>query len=406
MAKSRLIVYFVPPEKIVNGGVMSVFSQCKEARRFYDIHGSEVVLSVYPGRETYGKNDLFPNNETVYSFDQIVRKWPKLESLMLHIPECGVIASEKVLRSDYFDYVTSVGSLHINVMTQNIKLMPPQMDFARLFRLTPNITQTTAHSKYTTQELSDNYQTPVHHLSVYVDHSQYRHPAYKQKHNLILYSPDDNQYKETVLKALKGLKSYELKEVRGLRFEDYKKLTADAKFCITFGEGFDGYFVESFLSGGIGLAVYNELFFPNAGFSELPSVFRDYPAMVKNIAKVIKGLDNIEAFEACSTQGAAKIEELYKFDIYIKKMEAFYRSHYDLKPTNAPLIHSLFELLDSKDAEIGRMAESEKSLTLHLQRTQTELAKKESLLNDVINSKSWKLTRPLRGINKQRKKLF
>ena len=113
----RLIIFFIPPEKIINGGILSIFSICKESRRFKDIHGADVVLSTYPGHKSYEKNDLFENNEVIYSFDEIV-KWGPLEYLQLHIPE---YASSEIYQAikKYDNYTKVIPHISINIMNQN-----------------------------------------------------------------------------------------------------------------------------------------------------------------------------------------------------------------------------------------------------------------------------------------------
>src|SRR4051812_1293203 len=85
-----LVVFLIPPEKGVNGGVLSIFSQCKESRRFTDIHKSDVVLCTYPGEPSYRQNDLFDNDEVILSFDEVVAQYPSPGSLIVHVPEYAV----------------------------------------------------------------------------------------------------------------------------------------------------------------------------------------------------------------------------------------------------------------------------------------------------------------------------
>lgn len=408
---NRLIVFIVPQKKVVNGGVMSIFSQCKEARKFYDIHKAEAIVCTYPGFGTYGKNDLFENDERVYSFDEVISDWPHLKELILHIPECGIVLVNEALQRKYHDYIQNIPEVSINVMTQNIDLLPSPAEFAELFTITPRITQTTAHSRYATQELSDTFQTPVHHLSVYVDGSQYKALSFAEKENLIIYSPDNHPKKEAILTSLASLDGFKLKEIKGLTFREYKDVTANAKFCITFGEGFDGYFVESFLSGSIGFAVYNERFFPNKAFASLPSVFDNYASMEKNLVKTILQLNEAALFSKWSSEGAAKIEELYKYEIYIKKMKAFYDKKYDFTPRNDNTHKMLVDLVvtSRKEAQtynsnLTNKDEEVANLEQQLATSKQENQKLRATLQGVLTSHSWKITKPLRALNSLKNK--
>ena len=405
MSAKNLIVYIVPEKKVVNGGVLSIFSQCKEARRFRDIHHSDVIICTYPGHETYKRNDLFKNDERVYSFNEIVSQWKKLDKIMLHIPECAINIVGKSLLQDYDTYLNNIPEVHINVMTQNIELLPSVSEFAELFRITSRITQTTAHARYSTQELSDIYQTPVHHLSVFNDKSQYEELPYDKKRNLIIYSPDKNPNKKKVIEEVNKIKGFETREIRNLRYDEYKHLTATAKFCITFGEGFDGYFLESYFSGSIGIAVYNDDFFPGRDFLDLPSVFKSYADMKKNISSVVKKLDNADNYIKCVKNGQQKMEKLYQYDDYIRNMEKFYREQYDFLP-KVDATKLLKTVLDSRDKYIRRLHVQEEKLNSEIAQVIKVNKELSSSLRSVTNSKSWYLTKPLRSLNTVIGKLF
>lgn len=398
--RTNLIVFFIPPEKKVNGGIMSIFSQCKEARRFQKIHNAETVLCTYPGDETYGKNDLFENSEKIYSFDQIIEKWENPDRLMLHVPETGVRMINESFRNDkYKNYLKDAGDLHINVMNQNIELMREPVEFAELFRLTPKITQTTAHIRYTTQALSNKYQTPVHHLSVFIDPGQYKYMPYKEKENLIIYSPDESPAKNKIIDSINSLEGYETQEIVNIPYEEYKRLAAKAKFCITFGEGFDGYFIESFFSGSIGIAVYNDGFFPDESFLDLPTVFDSYDSMATNMVGIIKSLDNEQGFKALTEEGQKKIGKLYSQTTYLKKMENFYKANYDFVPEPGSASELIEKLVAEQDSLNDRLMEAKKRLG---QEQQTTQRLKTDILN-LLNSRSWKITKPLRKVKKHKK---
>ena len=53
----------------------------------------------------------------------------------------------------------------------------------------------------------------------------------------------------------------------------YMDYIAKAMFVISFGEGFDGYFIQPCLVGSVGIAVYNERFFPDSSWKELDNVY-------------------------------------------------------------------------------------------------------------------------------------
>jgi hypothetical protein len=277
--------------------------------------------------------------------------------------------------------------------------MPRPAVIAKLFFITPNVTQTTAHIRYTTQELSNKYQTPVQHLSVFIDPGQYRKVPYKDKENLIIYSTDRNPYREKVVETLSGsLNGYKVQGIRNLSYDAYKEIAAKAKFCLTFGEGFDGYFIESFFSGGIGLAVYNNDFFPDKSFMNLPSVFSSYDSLAKNLVKTINSLDNEQAFNEVVDEGYRKIGEIYSYDKYLSKMESFYKKNFDFLPqqnSESELLKDLFESFDEKDQTRKQQLENVES-QLAEERDKNKHLKSE--IKNLHNSRSWKITGPLRKV--------
>lgn len=383
---------------------MSIFSQCKESRRFSHLHNSDVVVCVYPGFETYRRNDLFKNSEKIYSFEEIIRSWVKPKRLLLQMPENSINVIMSALNtSKYAEYVEQVNHVHVNVMTQNIELIKPVPEFANLFLLSPYVTQTTAHKKYATQELSNNYHTPVHHLSVFNDKSQYDVVPFENKEDLIVYSPDHHPLKEKIIEKIESSEKYKTQEIRGLTYDKYKKLVGRAKFCLTFGEGFDGYFIESYFSGSIGLSVYNDRFFPEESFKKLPSVSDSYESMLKSLDQTLALLDNPKAYNECVADALEKIDRANNEVDYLKKMERFYKKDYDYLPEpieSAEIISCVVrekreksELADELQAKIVELSRS-------LQKERECSQKNKSMLDSILNSRSWRVTVPLRYLNK------
>jgi hypothetical protein len=65
-------------------------------------------------------------------------------------------------------------------------------------------------------------------------------------------------------------------------------LISRAFFTITFGEGMDGYFLQPAVVKSIGVAVYNDNFFPDRSWLNLDNVFENYDDLSKNIIKFIE----------------------------------------------------------------------------------------------------------------------
>lgn len=410
----RLIVYLVPPQKFVSGGVLSIFSLCNASRDFFSVHRSKVLLSVYPGFKSYGKHDLLNSDETVYSFEDIV-KLGNPEYLQLHIPEYAANDVLKLLNESHGDYLKNVPDLRVNILNQNVLYMPEPQQLANWFHLTPKLTQTTAHDRYSSQGLADKYDTPLHHFSVYLDPRQYDKKSYEEKDNIIVLSPDENEYRSRIVDKLTDeLPDYKLITIEKIPYKDYKELVSRAKFCVTFGEGFDGYFIEPCFSGGVTFTVYNDDFFPDKKFSTFPNVYDSYSEMLTQIVKDIKHLENKQRYEKVSDENLKKITQFYKYETYQDNLKRFYEEKFDFVPSRYSaerLLGSVVAALADKTRQAEEQETEIKKLKQHLdERTslvadyKTELDANQKFIASIFSSYSWRITSPLRSLSARFKK--
>lgn len=409
-AKSNLIVYFIPPNKIVNGGVMSIFSLCKESRRFTHLHNSDVVLCTYPGSRSYRKNDLFSNNEKILSFSEVVNNYPQPDSLTLNIPE---YASEHVYRGllAYSGYLNKAGHLQINIMSQNIQLMPSISTVASLMTLTSDITQTTAHVSYSNQDIADKYGLPTHLLSVFIDPNNYKTTKYETKKRQIVISPDWHSSKAIILRKIKrNLPDYKLIKFKKIPYESYKKLISSSMYCITFGEGFDGYYIESIFSGTIAFATYNNEFFPSKDYVSLPNIFKNYTEMSETITRQMKKLEEPSSYQNIVKENTKKLSKIYNYNTYIKNIENYYMKKYSYRPTlesrNQMLLSAAKEKdrrIHNQELEIAKAKEEIKQIKKEIRSKNRIIQSKDKLIRDMTDSKSWKYTKPLRYISSKAK---
>lgn len=396
---NRLIVFFIPTQKLVNGGILSIFSICKESRKFNDIHKADVVLSTYPGNKSYKKNDLFENDETIYDFEELVNRG-KPEFLQLHIPEYASGEVYEGLKAHH-KYLKDIPDLRINIMNQNILYMPKATDVANWYTLTTKVTQTTAHNKYSTQQIANTYNLPTRHLSTFVDHHQYKWTPYENKKAIIALSNDVTEKREQIVAKLKKhLPSFTIKTIENMKFEEYKLFISSAKFTITFGEGFDGYYVEGFFTGGITLAVYNEDFFPDKKFSDFENTFKNYDDMLDNITDRIKALDNKASYEKVVTKNLDKINQLYSFSQYTENLRNFYLGKYSFVPKPGSAENLMGAVVTEKERLIKELIEQKEALAAEkdgiIKNKDIQIVEKDRIIEGMVNSRSWKLTKPLR----------
>ena len=108
-------------------------------------------------------------------------------------------------------------------------------------------------------------------------------------------------------------------------------LIARAYFTITFGEGFDGYFNQPYVVGGLGMAVFNPDFFPDKSWLELKNVYESPEDMENNIVNDIKELSaNKELYYSLISKMKEKLSTLYGEDLFKRNLEKFYKKELTL----------------------------------------------------------------------------
>ena len=324
-AIKELIVCFIPNIKMMTGGIQSIYSICKYSREICP--QAQCLIATVPGKYTYSYNPYFKNEEKIYRFEQIVQNANNVEKLILHIPEYFAGKFYKALKKDEIKFLKGIKDLHINILNQNIQLMPEPKELKSLYKLTNNVTQTIGHHRYATQEVCDKWQMPAHFLSVHIDISGYKTYPFEEKEKIIVLSPDETPYKKAVVEKLKKeLPDFKLITVQNMTFDEYMDLIARAYFTITFGEGFDGYFNQPQTVGGLGMAVYDSAFFPDESWLELKNVYKSPADMENNIVNDIKELSaNKELYYSLISKMKEKLSTLYGEDLFKRNLEKFYK---------------------------------------------------------------------------------
>lgn len=396
----NLIVFFLPPEKTINGGIISIFCLCRESRRFKTTHGSEVVLSVLPGYKSYKRNKYIDNDEYIFSFSELVKKYPKPKSLTLHIPEYSVLSTAKSLNK-YMKFLSRVDNLHINILNQNIELMPKESDIAYLYKYSNNITQTTAHNRYCTQQVANRYAIPTHLFSTLLNHKLYKKIPFDRKLDQIVISNDHNPHKQAILRKLsKELPNFKQITVRNMSHSEYKELIKTSKYTITFGEGFDGYNVESVFSGTVPFAVYNDIFFPSKDYIDLTNIFSSYSEMQNKLIQNIKNLEkDTKTYNSTLNNNLSKINKSYTFKSYLYNIKKFYQKKYTYMPQKDTIYNFMTTALNQKDEIISRLESSDSKNSKKINKLNKEIISNHNTIKSITNSASWRYTAPLRKIS-------
>ena len=332
---SSLIVFLIQgPDRgegreKISGGVMSIVSLCEESAKLKDIHGSEVILCTLPNELLIFKHELFQNHSDVFRFSQLRKYFGNARSVILHIPEYTCDYFLKYLSAADKHWLQGMKNFHINVLNQNIRLMPPAGTIEKLKMVAARVTITTAHERYCNAFYRSQYDVPIHKFSVWISPEKYLFTSYAKKENLIVVSPDVHPQKETILQHLRNIPGLRVQIIQGLTYEEYKKLVSRAKWTLTFGEGLDGYIIEPVFSGAIGFAVYNEEFF-TTDFESLGTMYGSYDDLLNKISTDIQRLDEEISFNTYQQEQFSLCASHYSQDAYHKNITAFYEGKYTL----------------------------------------------------------------------------
>lgn len=290
--QKRLMLFLVPPTDVVSGGLMSICNIAQRSQAMQDLHGCEVVMATMPGRATISGFSQFECSWKIFRYEQIERIFPHIDEVWIQIPEMCVadygahLKNEQKRNGCFF----AIPERKLNILNQNIELMPVPEKVKALSTFFHMATQTCAHGKYCTPGMREKFDIPTHLLPADIPATFYKIP-FSQKENLIAYSNDQHPQKEQVLARLHELlPEYQFLMIEGMTFEEYKQTISRAKWTLTFGEGWDGYFIQPYSSDSIGLCVFNEAFCPPV-MKTLPTVFPDYETLPERMAEFIRTHD-------------------------------------------------------------------------------------------------------------------
>lgn len=332
----RIIIILVPELNAMSGGIYSMFSIAAHLRRMKPKHGYDVVIMTRPNKQdlTYFRNSNFINSENVYRFSQIERL-KNVKEIYLQIPEYATVDFVDNLTDDEFNFLSHVKKLDINILNQNIKLMPEEEKFRPLRRIADSVTQSVAHHAYFSQKMADKYDLPTLLLPAYTDLSNYPKTSFEEKKKLIIYSPDSAPFKEAVLnKIRKNLPEFQLLEIKDITFDKYMEYATDCMFSISFGEGFDGYVAQPIYQGGLGLTVYNEDFFPSKKYKDYPVFFETSKAMQNEICeKILYFSKHPDAYKKLNRKIVEEFNKLYNYDEYVEQIRKLADKKFEIFPS-------------------------------------------------------------------------
>jgi hypothetical protein len=332
----KLIVLVVPEHNAVSGGIFSMFSIAASMRQLKSLHGYDIAVMTNPNPSnlTFIRQTNFRNAQDVLRFEQIVY-CSEVEELYLHIPEYAGRDFLSRCSGLVVQYLASRQRLFINILNQNIELMPEPEDLTELRRIADRLTQSVAHHAYFNQELTDYHQLPTLLLPAYTNLKEYTPVIGARKEDIVIYSLDEAWYKPLILKIIgEEFPNYKLIEIRGISFDHYMDLATRCRFSISFGEGFDGYIAQPIYQGGIGFTLYREEFFPSEEFLRFPNFFSTAEEMVEKICSVMRDLAHSnKRYDRLNKELLKEYHKLYSWDDYNERVLKLARRQFELFPS-------------------------------------------------------------------------
>jgi len=326
----NLIVFLTPGANAISGGILSIVSLCDETSKLKKIHNAEVFLCSLPGDPPIFRYTKFKNSTPIYQLGDVLRNFPFLKSVMIHIPEYAIDQFLKYCSLSKIKELEKIKNLQLNVMIQNIDAMTFGESVKKLATM-GKVTGTTVHKSYSTSEIRQRFGHPIQRFSVFVSPEQYERKSYESKKDLMIISADPHPRKLEILKKLSStFPKLEIVIIKKMSYEKYKELISDAKWALTFGEGLDNYLVEPTFCGGIGFGVYNDRFF-TSDFKNLDTIYPNYNSLYASICDDIKRIDNANDFSNYQDKLYRKCAKHYDFREYKRNLENFYRVYFKNK---------------------------------------------------------------------------
>ena len=323
----KLIVYLVPEIDSISGGIMSICSMARVTKNIEELSDTTIMVATLPSVTTFFQYSKFDAGFNVLRFDQLREYFTDLEEMTIHIPEIYVYYFLLKIKPADADWVRRLKKSQLNILNQNMALMPRLKVVEYLKMFGDSVTITCAHKRYCTKQLRSSYDVPVHFFST-SNLVKYKYKPYADKEDLIVYSPDDNPFKNDILSLLqKAFSNYKFLEIRNMSYEQYLSTITRAKFMITFGEGIDGYFVESIRSGTIPFSVRNYLFF-DENFNNYSNIYESYFDMLGKIVTDMKAFENEKKYNSFNSELRALDARVYNDEEYKSNIKDYYLKKY------------------------------------------------------------------------------
>jgi hypothetical protein len=319
----RFVVFLVPGRNIVNGGIMSICSIASETQKLLAMNGVSVAVCTACGEPRLLRLTKFDNDIDILAFSDLLPRFPSDSEVLVQVPELFLqkfVTDRALLYRSRPDL-----TWHFNILLQNIELIPSKKTVDVLQQIG---TTTATINHRASADLAQHLGCPVHYLSWGLCPEDFERVAYSSKKKLIVISPDLHPAKLKIVHRMsEALPDYKIIEIRNMTYRRYKSIIRKAKFTFTFGEGLDGYFVESIFSGGVAMAIFSAHFF-TPEYRNLDGVFFDGEHALNGVAEFVSKADNEMQYQLLADRQYRLVAETFNRQVYLQNIRAFYERHH------------------------------------------------------------------------------
>lgn len=319
----RFVLFLIPGNDYVNGGYMSICSIAEETRRLLEPAGVRIAVCTAAGQPRMLRLTKFENNVELFAFSDMLEWIPHGSEVLLHVPEfaVGIFVTQNIKvyqsRPDI--------RWRFNILLQNIRWISHVTPAVPAMQQLGFTTATLAHKA--SSAAAADLGCPIHYLSWFISAENFRRVDFSDKKKLITISPDGHPAKNEIIRQMRNaLPDHKIVEIRNMTYQRYKEIIRDAKFMFTFGEGLDGYFVESIFSGAVAMAIFSDHFFTSE-YHHLPGVFDDEGAAKKNVGNFLTSAQNEDRFRAIAQQQYDTASQTFRHDVYHSNIRSFYTQY-------------------------------------------------------------------------------
>jgi len=287
------------------------------------MNGVSVAVCTAYGEPRLLRFTKFDNDVDIYAFSDLLTRFPSGSEVLVHVPELFV---QKYV-SNCSEIYRSRPDLNwrFNILLQNIDLTPPK-EAVDALREIGSTTATIAHRA--SASAAQSLGCPVHYLSWGLSQANFERVGYAGKKRLIAISPDSHPDKREIVRRMsEALPDHEIIEIRNMTYRKYKSVIRDAKFMFTFGEGLDGYFVESVFSGCVAMAIFSERFFTE-DYRNLDGVFPDGAYAAGHVAELLRTTNTETTYRAVAERQHGLVASDFVWDKYVQNIKRFYQQYY------------------------------------------------------------------------------